>query len=159
MRLYWYGAGSSEHWRRVAEKKGCSESVFFEGPSDDLTDRFLESGYLVFPSRVEGMSNVLLEAQAAGLPAVVSDIAGNTAVVQDGLNGQVVPVGDAEALSEALLALFRSPSKRAVMGRAARARMMESFAIEKVAARLEFAYEQALAGSFRGGVTSKHFDD
>lgn len=143
MRLRMFGSGGTERWRRVAEKEGCGDSVEFMGKTEILRDEFLKSGFLVLPSRVEGLSNVLLEAQALGLPAVVSDIGGNAAVVRDGENGLVVPVGDADALADAMVKMYRSPALRAEMGRAARARIMEDFEIGKIAARLEAVYRQA----------------
>ena len=144
LRLRLFGAGGMERWRQVAEMEGCGESVEFAGPSANLHAEFYKAGFLVLPSRVEGLSNVLLEAQAAGLPAVVSDIGGNVAVVRDGENGCVVPVGNAEALAAAIVKTARSPARRAEMGRAARARIQEDFAINQIAARLEEAYRQAI---------------
>ena len=145
MRLRLHGGGDDTRWRLIAAREGCGESVEFAGPAADLQREFREAGFLVLPSRVEGLSNVLLEAQAAGLPAVVSDIGGNVAVVQDGSNGLVVPVGDADALAAAMVRLYRSSTLRAKMGEAARARMAAEFEIGKVAARLELAYRHAVA--------------
>lgn len=145
LRLRLYGGGDAARWRLVAAREGCGDSVAFAGPAADLQKEFVEAGFLVLPSRVEGLSNVLLEAQAAGLPAVVSDIGGNVAVVENGRNGLVVPAGDADALAAAIIQLYRMPSARAQMGAAARARMAADFEIGKIAARLEAAYQRALA--------------
>ena len=157
MRLVLFGSGGMERWKQVAEREGCGNSVEFPGKTDDLRGEFLKSGFLVLPSRVEGLSNVLLEAQAVGLPAVVSDIGGNVAVVVDGNNGRVVPVGDAEALAAAMVELYRNPALRAEMGQAARTRIAENFDIGKIAARLEEAYRQAIEqDSAAGG--GRHID-
>lgn len=145
MRLVMYGGGDATRWKLFAAQHGCGDSVEFAGRTERLADEFLRAGFLVLPSRVEGMSNVLLEAQAAGLPAVVSDIPGNLAVVRNGETGLAVPVGDAEALAQAMVRLFRAPELRAQLGRAARARVAEHFAVEKIVARLEEVYAQALA--------------
>ena len=144
MRLRLFGEGGSARWEQVAEQEGCGPSVEFAGKTDDLPGEFLNAGFLVLPSRVEGLSNVLLEAQAAGLPAVVSDIGGNVAVVAHGENGLVVPTGDAAALAEAMLALYRAPDLRRRMGAAARARAAAAFAIDRVAEKLERAYREAV---------------
>ena len=144
LKLRMCGAGEIGVWKTFAQEQGCGDSVVFEGRVEDIAAVHRHCGYLVLPSRKEGLSNALLEAQAAGLPAVVSDIPGNRAVVRDGENGIVVPVGNAEALADALLKMHRSPDLRAQMGRAARARVEESFAIEKVARRLEAAYRKAI---------------
>ena len=145
MRLRLFGAGGIERWKRVAEQEGCGKSVEFAGRSDHLQQEFQAAGFLVFPSRSEGLSNVLLEAMACGLPSIVSDIPGNTEAVRDGVEGRVVSVGDADALADALIHTFRSPELRVKWGAAARKRANDFFAIEKVAERLEEAYARVLS--------------
>jgi glycosyltransferase involved in cell wall biosynthesis len=142
-RLFLYGEGDASRWRQLAAQEGCGESVQFCGKTEHLPEKFSGAGFLVLPSRLEGLSNVLLEAQAAGLPAVVSDIGGNVAVVNHGVNGLVVPVGDASALAEACVKLLRSPGLREKMGQAARERVARLFCMEKVAEQLESAYRSA----------------
>lgn len=150
MKLRLFGGGDPTRWMQVAEQEGCGTSIEFSGMTGDLPGKFQEAGFLVLPSRMEGQSNVLLEAQAAGLPAVVSAIGGNVAVVKDGENGLVVPVGDADALAAAMVKLYRSPDLRARMGRAARERAGKDFAIGTVAAQLEKTYRQVLETSSAG---------
>ncbi len=145
MRLRMHGGGDAECWKAFARERGCEESVDFAGPTGDVWQVHREAGFFVLPSRKEGLSNALLEAMASGLPVVVSDIPGNVAVVQDGVQGLVVPVDDAEALAAAMLKLYRDPGLRVRMGEAARRRIREAFAIDSVAERLEGAYARALA--------------
>ena len=144
MRLRLFGGGDSRRWQTLAEDQGSGSSVVFEGKTEDVWAAHRQAGFLVLPSRMEGLSNALLEAMASGLSAVVSDIPGNVAVVRHGIEGLVVPVGDVQALAEAMVRLYRSPDLRARMGQAARARVMDLFAIEHVAARLESVYAQAI---------------
>ena len=146
-RLRIYGGGNASSWKQFAQEAGCGDSVSFEGKTDRVTEKLLASGIFVLPSRWEGLSCALLEAQAAGLPAVVSDIGGNLEVVENGVNGWVVPTGDADALAQAIVQLYRSPALRVQMGGAARARAQAVFAIEKVAAQLEAAYVQVRAAA------------
>ena len=143
MHLHLYGAGKTQEWEAFARAQGCGDSVVFEGPAGDVWAVHRQAGFLVLPSRREGMSNALLEAMGSGLPAVVSDIPGNTAVVRNGVEGLVVPVDDAEALAAAMLTLYRSPGLRQQMGRAARARAQEKFALDVVVAQLEAVYGRA----------------
>ena len=145
MRLHLYGAGNTGEWEAFARAQGCGNSVVFKGPAGDVWAAHRQAGFLVLPSRREGMSNALLEAMASGLPAVVSDIPGNAAVVRNGVDGLVVPVDDADALAVAMLTLYRSPELRTRMGRAARERAQKEFSMETVVARLEQAYALAIA--------------
>jgi len=92
----------------------------------------------------ESFGMVLTEAFAAGTPVVASDIAGYRDVVRDGVDGLLVPVGDAQALAEALRDLHEEPERRVRMARAAAADV-ERFAWPRVAAEVLEAYEDAMA--------------
>lgn len=142
MKLRLYGDGDSGPWQQMARNEGVETSLEFPGSVPNLMPVFAEAGYLVLPSRVEGLSNVLLEAQSAGLPAIVSDIPGNCCVVTHGVNGLVVPTGDVPALADAMLLLYRSPELRARLGRGAREIIESRFAIARVAEQLEAVYQQ-----------------
>jgi glycosyltransferase involved in cell wall biosynthesis len=100
------------------------------------------------PSRHEGVPNVLLEAQAWGLPAVVSDIPGNSLVVQDGVTGLIVPVDDVEALTAALVEMLLQPSQRRKMGKAAREKMRSCFSMSGVAKAYHDCYRSILGDHF-----------
>lgn len=91
----------------------------------------------------ESFGMVLTEAFASGTPVVASDIAGYRDVVRDGVNGMLVPRGDAQALAEALRDLWEEPVRRAAMARAA-ALGAERFAWPRVAAQVMEAYEDAI---------------
>jgi phosphatidyl-myo-inositol alpha-mannosyltransferase len=92
----------------------------------------------------ESFGMVLTEAFAAGTPVVASDIAGYRDVVRDGVDGTLVPRGDAQALAEALRDLYEQPARRAEMARAA-VRDVERFAWPRVAADVMGAYDDAIA--------------
>lgn len=74
----------------------------------------------VFPSRVEISPNAVLEAKAAGLPAIVDPQGGGTYIVEDGVDGVVVADPDPAAWAAAIEVLARDPGRRAAIGRAAR---------------------------------------
>ena len=90
----------------------------------------------------ESFGMILTEAFAAATPVIASDIPGYRDVVRDGLDGQLVPAGDALALAEALRRLALDPARRARMAVAARERA-ERFAWPHVAAEVLDCYEQA----------------
>ena len=92
----------------------------------------------------ESFGMVLTEAFAAGTPVVASDIAGYRDVVRDGVDGVLVPRGDAQALAETLRDLWEEPERRAAMARNA-ARDVERFAWPHVAESVMQAYRDAIA--------------
>ncbi|HWE34838.1 MAG TPA: lysylphosphatidylglycerol synthase domain-containing protein [Solirubrobacteraceae bacterium] len=92
----------------------------------------------------ESFGMVLTEAFAAGTPVVASDIAGYRDVVREGVDGVLVPRGDAQALAEALRDLYEEPARRREMALAA-SQDVERFAWPRVAAEVLGAYEDAIA--------------
>jgi phosphatidyl-myo-inositol alpha-mannosyltransferase len=92
----------------------------------------------------ESFGMVLTEAFAAGTPVIASDIAGYRDVIRDGIDGVLIPPGDAQALAEALRDLWDEPERRDEMARAA-SRDVERFAWPRVAAEVLGAYEDAIA--------------
>ncbi len=98
----------------------------------------------------ESFGMVLTEAFAAGTPVVASDIAGYRDVVRDGVDGVLVPVGDAQAMAEALRDLYEEPERRGGMAQAAAADV-ERFAWPRVAGEVMSAYQDAIATPAPGG--------
>src|SRR6185369_12831755 len=92
----------------------------------------------------ESFGMVLTEGFAAGTPVVASDIAGYRDVVRDGVDGLLVPRGDAQALAETLRDLWHQPERRVALGHAAVERA-ERFAWPHVAREVLDAYEDAIA--------------
>lgn len=144
VRLTMVGGGDAAGWQACARQLGCSASVHFEGATDAPETYYARATLLVLPSRVEGMSNVLLEALAWGLSVVVSDIPGNTAVVTNGIDGLVVPVNDAQALADAVGDLLSDKAMRDRLGAKARDRVRERFSISHVADRYLQLYRRVM---------------
>lgn len=89
-----------------------------------LAQMYRDSDVFVFPTLLEGMPLVVLEAMACGLPVIVT-ANGPGDIVRDGIDGFVVPSRDEEAIGERLERLYRDPELRAEMGRNACARAHE----------------------------------
>lgn len=154
-RLLLVGGGDTGPWEALAARLGCRTSVTFTGRAERPEDHYSRAAVFVLPSRVEGMSNALLEAQSWGLPCVVSDIPGNTAVVSDGENGLVAPVGDARALAAALIRLLGDSALRAELGSAARRRAEAEFAQERIVDRLMGIYSAIAASEARRNAVAR----
>lgn len=104
----------------------------FHGFQEDPRPYYASADCVVLPSYHEGMSNVLLEAAAAGRPLITSDIPGcMEAVTQE--SGILVPVRNAEELAAAMAAMLeKTDAQRQAMGRAGRTHMQQSFDRERV---------------------------
>jgi glycosyltransferase involved in cell wall biosynthesis len=104
--------------------KGFPEAIFTGYLSgEDLARAYASAGVFVFPSTTDTFGNVILEAQAAGLPCVVSDQGGPRELVTDGADGFVTRGGDLAELCEAVRQLCVDPNMRRTMGAAARKRV------------------------------------
>jgi glycosyltransferase involved in cell wall biosynthesis len=129
---------------RFARDVGCEEHVRFLGQRTDI-DRWLAlMDVFCLASAFEGMSNSLMEAMAAGKPAVVSDIPPNRELVTQGETGFLVPVGDRVGYMQFLRALIEHRDLAARLGAAARARMQEHFRVEQMVERYVAVYEELM---------------
>lgn len=135
----------------LAARLGASLSLVGALEREALAAAYAAADVVVVPSvvdragNVDGLPNVLLEALAAGRPVVASRVAGIPDVVEDGVNGHLVPPGDASALAEALRWLAVSSEARASLGREARRRAEEQLSWERAARSFEECYVQAAA--------------
>jgi glycosyltransferase involved in cell wall biosynthesis len=111
---------------------------------DDVRPWLADSDLFVLPSLSEGISITLLEAMAAGLPAVATDVGGNREVIRDGETGLLVPVEDAAALASAMLSVLTDPVQARRMGAAGRERVDADFNINRTVAAYEQAYIELL---------------
>lgn len=106
--------------RNLARSLELEAHVDWLGHIGDVTPEYAGAAIFVLSSRFEGTPNTLLEAMAAGLPAVVTNASpGPLELIADGKTGFVVPVGDAPRLAEAILQLISQPDFRAKLGSAA----------------------------------------
>lgn len=98
--------------------------AFFAGhqSGEALARWYASADVFVFPSTTETFGNVVLEALASGVPAVVVDRGGPRDQVEEGVNGAIVPPNDPPAFAAAVERLLRQPALREEMGSAARAR-------------------------------------
>ncbi len=119
-----------------AAQLGIAPRITFSGWQDRavIAERYRAADLFVFPSRDEGMPNVVLEAMASGLPIVATAIAGSEELVREGENGHLVPTENAPALADALARLIAQPETRRAMGRASRERIEREYTWARVAA-------------------------
>jgi len=135
-----------------AELRELGESLVWPGARRDVPAVLAASDLLCLPTAYrEGLPRVLLEGGAVGLPLVATDAPGCRDVIEHGVNGLLVRIGDAEGLAEAVLRLVDDPELRRRLGDAARRRVRERFDLSVVAAATGELYRELLA---RKGVPS-----
>jgi D-inositol-3-phosphate glycosyltransferase len=110
---------------------------------DTLPYYYSAAEMLVMPSHYESFGMVALEAMACGTPVVASQVGGLAFLVQDGVNGLVVPDDDPRLLADRLELLIRQPELREKLGRQAAAYAQE-YAWEKIAQRILQVYEEEI---------------
>ncbi|HJQ91903.1 MAG TPA: glycosyltransferase family 4 protein [Acidimicrobiia bacterium] len=120
----------------AAERSG----VRFLGHRDDVDELYLAFDIFVLPSYREGFPRAAMEAAASGLPLVVTDVRGCREVVEDGVNGTLVPARDPGALATAVDSLVKNPDLRNEMGRSGARRARQHFDERDVVERVLLAY-------------------
>jgi len=127
-----------------AEARAVIDHVRFLGAREDVPDLLAAADLCVLASHEEGSPNAVIEAMAAGLPAVVTDVGGSPEAV--GGAGLVVPPQDPAALAEALVRLGTDAALRASLGAEARARAEAEFSLEACVGRYVALYAGLAAG-------------
>lgn len=145
------GAGDRlEEFR--ARAAAYPDRVHFPGVvyRDTLPDLYRAADIFCLPAvhdpkgNVDGLPNVILEGMASGLPVVATSISGIPLAVEEGINGRLVPEGDADRLVDALLDLLSDPGKADSMGRTGRDKAVADLSWDRVAARYRDAYRLAM---------------
>jgi len=114
------------------------------GFSADMAATLREADIACLPSYREGMPRALMEAAAAGLPVVTTDVPGCREAILDGETGFLVPVRDGVALAAALRRLLTDADLRRTMAEAARRLARDEFSVEDFVARSLAAYDAVL---------------
>jgi glycosyltransferase involved in cell wall biosynthesis len=128
----------------AAGRVGLADTCVFTGTRQDMPELYQAMDVFVLPSHREGFPRAPMEACAMKLPCVVTDIRGCRQVVAHGRNGFLVPVGDAAALAEALLAVLTDRELALRLGQEARRRATLEFDERRVFAIVLDEYERLL---------------
>lgn len=126
----------------LTKKLGIENNVVFMRQVCDTSRVLSVMDVFVMPSLQEGLGLALMEAMAAGVPAVGSAVGGIKDLIQDGFNGFLVSPADPGALSKAILRLLREPDKAKSLAQQARVFINESFSLKKMALETEEFYQK-----------------
>lgn len=119
-KLVLVGSGESEAaLRELVDRLNLNEKVCFAGYVQDVERYLAEADVFVLSSNYEGLPMSILEAMAAELPVISTDVGGISDIVTD--NGILIPVGDTDALRAAMLQLMEDPELRSHMSQRAKA--------------------------------------
>ncbi len=129
--------------RERAAALGVAHAVRFLGSRPMVHDLLCGFDLFALPSFTEGLSVALLEACAAGLPIIASDVDGNRAVIRHATTGLLIPVDDRAAWLAAIGALLRDPAQRAQLGARARQWAIAHAGIDTMYCAYEAFYRRA----------------
>lgn len=111
-----YGEGElRESLTAKARELGVEDAVSLPGNVLDLHEKIRDAAVFALSSDYEGLSNALLEAMMMGIPSVSTDCAGSDEYIENGKNGLLTPVGDEDAMAEALRRMLRDPEAARLM--------------------------------------------
>ncbi len=124
---------------------GLGGRVEFRGIVPDVADYLRASEVFVLPSSSEGLSVALLEAMSSGMFPIATAIGGTTDLIEDGVTGLLVTSGDRAGLETALTRALDAPDWVRDVSTKARARVVESYDIQVIAAKLAAVYRDVAA--------------
>lgn len=126
--------------RRLVDNLGVTDHVLFTGKRDDLPELLSLSDVMVLPSEKEAFGLVLLEGFACGVPAVGTTAGGIPEVIEDGINGFLIPVGDPDAIARKTLQILMDSDVHEKMKENALNAVKGKFASDTIVAQYEELY-------------------
>jgi glycosyltransferase involved in cell wall biosynthesis len=146
-----YGKGEErDRLRALVHRLGLGDNVFLMGPAAPMEAEWVKGSIGAAASNFEPFGMTLVEAMRCGLPVVSTDCPyGPGEIIQDGVDGRLVPVGDTAAFAGALLDLVRDDERRRRMGRSA-IENARRFAPGPVLEQAEDLFERAVAARRAG---------
>ena len=132
--------------KELAAKLKLEGSVIFTGFREDTNSFYNIMDVFLLTSYSEGTAMTLLEAMAAKLPCIVTDVGGNPEIVKAEETGFIIPSDNEEALAEKILILQKNIGLRADMGKAGRKRFEERFTVRSMVRDYEQLYDKMSTG-------------
>jgi glycosyltransferase involved in cell wall biosynthesis len=143
----WIGDGPlEEEVRNLSTSLQLDAIIHWLGQRSDVHQLLHLFDCLILTSRWEGLPLVILEAMAAGVPVVATDILGTRELIEHGVNGWLAPVRDAESLARLVLNLLANPSKAETFREASRARIEKEFTRTHMLGMIQDIYEEVAMG-------------
>ena len=131
--------------QRLLDEAGVAQFAWLPGERANVPNIMQSFDLFVLPSLAEGISNTILEAMASGLPVVATKVGGNPELVEDGVNGLLVPAADPIAMAEVFRKYLAHPDLLLLHGRAARKNAEAQFSMSAMVNGYIAAYDHVLA--------------
>ncbi len=144
------GKKRAEFESKVSELE-LQPNFLFLGSRQDVSQILACCDMAVLPSQAEGFSNALLEYMAMGLPTVATDVGGNHAVIENGVNGLLVKPDDPAALADAISSLLENPNSASQLGTAGRERVRRHFDFAQLTSNVDGLYTGLLQAHLSTG--------
>ena len=143
-----------EHLEKQVREHHLEKHVLLPGFRTDVLGCIKSFDLFVMSSVTEGLGTSLLDAMACGRPIVATRAGGIPEIVEDGVNGLLVPVRDHHALAEAIVRALKDPASRRRMGDAGLARANERFTVERMVAETVEVYARVAGRPHVAGIES-----
>jgi glycosyltransferase involved in cell wall biosynthesis len=143
------GGRRQPEMEEMVKDLNLAQLVHFLGNRHDIPDLLGTMEIFVLPSYSEGVSMALLEAMAAGLPVIVSEVGGLPEIVTHGKTGLLVPPRDASALAQSLSQMFDAPEWASSLGEEARRLVQAQFSLERLGRDLNASYDELVERKLR----------
>lgn len=132
------------HLKRMTAELAISGIVEFLGKRNDVETLLQQSRIFVLPSRIEGTPSALIEAMSCGTPVVATAVGGVPLVIENGVDGLLVPPDNVGALSNAIEKILRSRAFATKLARNARYKVVKDYSIEKYSKEMLGLYNSVL---------------
>lgn len=129
------GGGDQGPYKQQISDLGLEGRVHLLGSQPD-PERFIQAfDIAVLCSETEGFSNAIIEYMRCGKPVICTQSGGNPEIIQDGVNGYLIPVGDVDALADRIRDLIEHPEKRRAMGKTSLAQLADRYSLDAMLAQ------------------------
>ncbi|QCF26297.1 glycosyltransferase [Hydrocarboniclastica marina] len=142
LELHVVGDGDPQPYLQLADRLGAVERCVFWGSQPNPDDFIAGFDIAVLCSESEGFSNAIIEYMRNGKPVICTRTGGNPEIVEHGVNGYLVPVGDVKALADRILDLAGSASLRQQMGARGQEKVNREYSVDRMRERHLALYER-----------------
>ncbi len=135
------GGSKKEEMMNLSAQMGLKDRVLFLGEKENVSEDLARSDIFAFSSLFEGLPRAIMEAMAACLPVVATNVGGVSELVDDGKTGFLVKAEDAHALADKIERLLLDKEIRKKMGGTGMEKIKQEFSMDRLAKEMEWIYE------------------